>query len=512
MCSSDLHAMTAERAAVQAQRTAHRSRVLAALGEPQADAGSKDATSAALGPVLARAQQTLEQILDDARARAVLDERIATLGEALRGLDVRHRECEQLLAGWREAWTALAVELGVPATLTAGEVSDHFTRMQRVGELTRKDADVAARLHGMDEDARQFCADAQALCARVAPDLTAHDAEAAVSELHARLVRQLKVKERLDALREQADAARREHDAAEADRRVAESTIEDLCREAGGVPPDALEELEQRDARHCALRAELEEVERRLAQHGDGETIEALARAAQDENADDVAAELEALVRHMDEEIEPRRRELAERKVNAERDFADMAGGDSAAERAERAQQLLAAIQAGAARYVRLRLAAKVLRDQIEQFRARNRDPILAAAGGYLCTLTGAAFSAVDTDFDDKDQPVLCAVRESGARLRVEALSTGTRDQLYLALRLATLEHHVRHGEPLPFVVDDILVQFDDARTHATLRALAQFSRHTQVLLFTHHGRVAEDARALAGEGGGVFVHELGSG
>jgi uncharacterized protein YhaN len=58
--------------------------------------------------------------------------------------------------------------------------------------------------------------------------------------------------------------------------------------------------------------------------------------------------------------------------------------------------------------------------------------------------------------------------------------------------------------------VDDILIQFDDARSRDTLVALAEHARRNQVILFTHHGRVAEDARALGPDtGGGVFVHHL---
>jgi uncharacterized protein YhaN len=71
-------------------------------------------------------------------------------------------------------------------------------------------------------------------------------------------------------------------------------------------------------------------------------------------------------------------------------------------------------------------------------------------------------------------------------------MSSGTRDQLYLALRLATLERFIDNAEPMPLVVDDILINFDDQRARATLGVLAELANKTQVLLFTHHGRVRE--------------------
>ena len=49
----------------------------------------------------------------------------------------------------------------------------------------------------------------------------------------------------------------------------------------------------------------------------------------------------------------------------------------------------------------------------------------------------------------------------------------------------------------MPFVADDLFVHFDDARTAAGLEVLAELGRSTQVILFTHHERVVELARAL---------------
>ena len=87
-------------------------------------------------------------------------------------------------------------------------------------------------------------------------------------------------------------------------------------------------------------------------------------------------------------------------------------------------------------------------------------------------------------------------------------MSSGARDQLYLALRLATLEKYLATSEPMPFIVDDILINFDDQRARATLDVLADFSAKTQVLLFTHHARISEMAGKLDSLNG-VFVHEL---
>jgi uncharacterized protein YhaN len=81
------------------------------------------------------------------------------------------------------------------------------------------------------------------------------------------------------------------------------------------------------------------------------------------------------------------------------------------------------------------------------------------------------------------------------------------RDQLFLAIRLAALEEQLKGREPLPFVIDDILINLSDARAAATLDVLGEVATRTQVLLFTHHTRVVELAQALTGRE--VFVHRL---
>jgi len=90
----------------------------------------------------------------------------------------------------------------------------------------------------------------------------------------------------------------------------------------------------------------------------------------------------------------------------------------------------------------------------------------------------------------------------------VEAMSDGTRDQLYLALRVATLERYADHGNPMPVVLDDILVHFDDDRARAALELIGELSERMQVLFFTHHARLVELARETI-RGSRLSVREL---
>src|SRR5439155_25958595 len=116
--------------------------------------------------------------------------------------------------------------------------------------------------------------------------------------------------------------------------------------------------------------------------------------------------------------------------------------GTAAAEAAEAAQHHLARVRAEAERYLRLRVAAELLAREIERYRKKNEGPVLSRAGELLRRLTLGSLSHLKVGFDEAndDQPVIRCVRPGGAEVPIDGLSDGTRDQLYHALPLATLE------------------------------------------------------------------------
>ncbi len=183
-----------------------------------------------------------------------------------------------------------------------------------------------------------------------------------------------------------------------------------------------------------------------------------------------------------------------------------MDGSDNAALLADQAHGIIATIRSEVERYVHMKLASKILHDQIERYRRENQGPLLKRASEHFSALTLGSFEGLITDFNDMDEPVLAGIRPGGVRVYVEGMSSGTRDQLYLALRLASLEKYMESAEPMPFIVDDVLVDFDDARSKAALNALAELAEKTQVILFTHHSQVVKQSKELESV---VQVHSL---
>ena len=224
-------------------------------------------------------------------------------------------------------------------------------------------------------------------------------------------------------------------------------------------------------------------------------------------NVDELPGRIASLKRQIDEELYPGIKDISKQIGEENRELQLMDGSARAAEAAEKMEQVAAGIRRLVDQYTRIKLAAMVLRDEIERYREEHQDPVLKIASRYFADLTLGSFAGLRTDVDDKGGPVLIGMRPDDTRVSVEGMSSGTRDQLYLALRLATLEWRLETSQPIPFIVDDILINFDDDRSRATLKALADLSEKNQVILFTHHGQIVETAKEMKIRS--VYVHEL---
>nr|MDA3898394.1 chromosome segregation protein SMC [Desulfobacteraceae bacterium] len=146
--------------------------------------------------------------------------------------------------------------------------------------------------------------------------------------------------------------------------------------------------------------------------------------------------------------------------------------------------------------YVRFKMAAIILNESIEKFRDKNQSPVLQKASSFFSQITAGSFEGIRAEFDDSGNPVIAGIRSVVKEIvHVNGMSEGSADQLYLALRLAGLEAYLDRNEPIPFIVDDILIKFDNTRAKATLKALADLSEKTQIIFFTHNRHLVDLAK-----------------
>lgn len=254
--------------------------------------------------------------------------------------------------------------------------------------------------------------------------------------------------------------------------------------------------LEQRDRAQeqiATFRATLRGLSR-------GETMDAFLEKVQAEVREELPEKKERLTREKEGKegaLEAIRKEV--HALNKQQDALEEARDDAANYR-QQAELCAAELEKHASRFIRLRLAIQFLEAQIERFRKENQGPLVKRSGDYFRNITRGAFNGLDIDYIGDKTPTLAGSRPNEKTVPISGMSDGTRDQLYLSLRLAALEHYLQEHEPMPLILDDLLMTFDNERVKAILPEFAQLSQHTQIFLFTHHYHLVELAHDVLGE------------
>jgi len=415
-------------------------------------------------------------------------------------------EIEAELAEWQEQWLQEARLPGAETPFEPDAAQDLLDTVAAVFSALGKAEELASRLRGIDRDCREFDQDMAQLAAEVAEDLAGQPVDRCVQQLHDRLTAAGKEQTLFEKYAAESEALAREIREAELALSSARRELDRLLTIAGCSAEEGLVLVEQNAAEHMRLAEDLAEVEQDLLIIAGDVGLEQLAAQVEAVEPDSLPGELHALEERISLELDPAIRILAEQKGEAGKMLEQMDGSEEAARKAEELESNLAELGLQADHYLRLQVGVDLLRSEIETFRRQNQDPVLTMGSRIFAELTMGSFSGLKTDLDDRGDSVLVGVRSAtGQPVEVEAMSTGSRDQLYLALRLAALEHRALSAQTMPLIVDDILINFDDARSAATLQVLAGLGQSNQLILFTHHQQVAEQARILEG----VRVHEL---
>ncbi len=499
----------AEAARLQGLVEKTREEVAAAL-RPLEDGARSDER---LSDLIERATERVEGIRKVADRRAHLEDAQRKAQRTLERKEATLRVAEERLADWEAQWTEALARLGIEVQTPPREVEDRIERLERLGAVLDERAGLQSRIEGMERDRNRFEAEVSGLVERLVghgiPFPEGMDPVETVQWMDRGVAEARALSERRDHLVAERGRQKKALDRANERARSAREGLRELCRQAGCEDPELLPGLEKRSAEARTLEAEVASLRKQIAAESGGRPVDEAIREA--EGVDPVAVEAEAgRVEDEFKALEEERTRVAAERGRLEEQLKHLEQGSPAVESAQDAQAALARIRAGVRRYVPLRLAGVILRRAIEDYRRRHQDPLVSRAGEVFGRLTLGAFTGLAPDYGEDDRPVLVGLRRTGERVRVEHMSDGTRDQLYLALRLATVERHVAHDEPMPFVVDDVLIRFDDDRARAGVQVLAELARKTQVILFTHHKRIVELAReAVAGPD--LFVRDLGA-
>lgn len=430
--------------------------------------------------------ETLKKDLDEA------EDALQTALEELADNDSEIRD-------WDDDWKINLNRLNLSSKTTPEEIASYLELIDNLRECHRKAEDLQHnRIDKIERDIRSYESEVSSIVEAVARDLAGEESDEVVIALVQRLQKSEKAQENLDRAEGIIRDAREKIDELVEARQGHEDTIAQLKRLAQVKDDDALREAVVASNSRRKLETYIEQLEQAIEANGDSKSLEELRDEAADADLDAVIAEAQSLT----EELEALEQQMLDKRAaltDAQAAF-DAIGVESDAAAAESArQQAIAEMEYVAERFVRVATAHALLQWSIDRFRLKNQKPMLDRASALFKLVTGGSFERVVIEYDGDDS-VLAGRRPSGEITSIGGMSSGARDQLYMALRLAAIEDYAERATAMPFVGDDLFIQHDKKRTANALKALHELSKRCQVILFSLDEAFVEVARGVLQE------------
>jgi uncharacterized protein YhaN len=430
----------------------------------------------------------LEELVPlDARRRAADQEAEAT-GEQI-------REAESRLSAAKDRWRDVLATLGLPKNLSPRQVKGLVSGSDEI-------VDLGHRLEIRYDELQQRTRELESLADRIAriaaeTDLTLEGSDP-VEQLHLLVEEVAEQETRLRRRREirgEARKIRRKRAKVDAVMRRLREQRREILAHAGAKDEQELRRLAARAAQARQVCDQRESIHREIdaalaghcAEKEVAEKLQAHPGSRLHGHREELRKKLEATEAKLQRQFE-KRGQLSEQLKR----LVDDRG--PAAKRLELAtveKRLEKAIES----WQTLAVTSRIL-DRIRTSYEQDRQPeTLREASTYLEQMTRGRYRRVWTPLD---QDVLFVDNGEGKSLSGELLSQGTREQLFVALRLAMANSFARRGTRLPIILDDVLVNFDNRRAEAAAALLRDFADEgRQLLVFTCHEHISEIFRAL---------------
>lgn len=447
------------------------------------------AADEALAVLVLRADAIVGTMSEASGQRRTLAKQIDDASAALTSLADAVADAQAEFDDWRKSWTDTLALADLWPHTEPGIVEGVLTSVRKIEDSLTAMAKLRhEHIDMMQTDLAAQTAAARALAERAAPDLADAGADDIALELMVRLAAANQAHVELTRQQEALEAASARLDESTTRRQLAEASLAPLFERSGAADNVALADAIDRSDELRKLRRDAAGAERAIRDGGDGLSLEQLRAEADGIDMMALMGELDELT-GQDAQLVDQHSELAVKRNNAAQALGLIGGAADAARAEGQRQEALAKMAETVERYLKVYVGARLLKWSIDQYREIKQGPMLQLAGRIFSSLTLDSFERLTVDFDSVPLK-LQGRRPNGSVVDIDGLSEGTRDQLYLSLRLAALDMHLGQAHVLPFIADDLFINFDDRRSVAGLRALGELSRKTQVLFLTHNDHI----------------------
>ncbi len=239
---------------------------------------------------------------------------------------------------------------------------------------------------------------------------------------------------------------------------------------------------------HEKLQKQLTEFNDRIrAVIGGAIPYEGIARLLDGAGADELEKRWDAIQQRTQQAV-ARVGQLHQRQGELSQEMKSLAGDSRLSEAKLELVCLENQLKACASHWQTLATTTNLLDKVCEVYETERQPETLREASAFLSQLTEGKYVRVWTPLG-KNQ--LRIDNATGQALPLEVLSRGTREAVFIALRLSLAAAYARRGVTLPLVLDDVLVNFDTARAESAAKVLRDFATlGHQVVMFTCHEHI----------------------
>jgi uncharacterized protein YhaN len=479
--------------------TASRTKATDVLTSALKAAGSPaPATSGPFGLLLQSAEKAFEAEDAASKRRDALQTKAGTAAATLGRADAALTKSRAGIDDWNSRWAAAVLAAGLDPSATHAVVRIRLDLLEEARSEIDEILGLDHRTTTMQADIDDFDREVRAVAA--ACSMTDDDKSAAdllIALAHGAGEAKT-LAERRKGFEVQLAASEKQRQAAQDAAALAKADLRPLIEAVGAKDDAGLIAAIDRSDRGRTLRADLDRLGNDIVKAGGGPLLEALLEDVRGADSDALTArssQLQDELQGLQEEIEA----VAAERATVQTEFARFDDGPDAAIAASDMEQARSEMASRAEAYVRKRAEVNLLRWAIDRYRAEKQTPLLKRASTLFSTLTRGNYVRLLVDVDGS-KARLSGLSRSDAVVPVEGMSEGTVDQLFLALRLAAVEDVVDAGAKLPFLADDLFVNYDDERALAGFEVLAELAKSTQVLFFTHHRHLLDIAEKAIGK------------
>ena len=464
-----------------------------------------DAKGIPFGALLGIAEAKAEEIGSARRAREGAKDAATKAARGVAAAKAATEKADAALDEWTAAWPETLESVGLPASTTPPAATRISRAVDEGLEQISRQRDLERRIAGIDRDRSEYAEKVRALVAELAPDLADREPARAAFLLGARLDDCKETAAAKAALLGRRPSLDEEVEAAEDAVVVAKERIASVLAAAGCSKSADLPAIEERSAQARELRKDLRGLEDQVVELGDGRFDELCARVADLDPADaDVhLQEIERTIEQLSENRDLQNQEVGAREAELRTAELDTA----AVEAREEIELIKGEIRILVKDYAMAELGSIVVRRAMDRYRLMHENPLLVRANELFSRITLGHFVELMVDHDEYDGAILVGRQRDGKLKRVGEMSSGTREQLFLALRIAAIERYVTTTAPVPVVFDDAFLESDDDRSEKIFESLAELAASTQVIVLTHRRQQAALGQRILGEG--ISVIEL---